>query len=475
MDGRHPRGLLPAATVLWLAGVSACGASSTPKAPPPPPACTLPAPKASALPAAVGGFTQVLHLGTFTVGETATFQVPAGVASVTLVEQGVDTSQAETVEISGQSYGNTVFPNTIAVGGTHIFDVYPDAINPPADPSSLRAYYFTDAVWAGAMTLPNTSSMLASGVPNGSWAVVVSDFAHECGGISNCSLAYAYPASQYDLTVILKQGPAPATGSLAVVFYLLTTEWDSFADPAAAAAASPGVQRMVASLKTLLGRAGVAATATFQDLPASVKAHFATGVNAEDSSPCGDLATLFQNSAPGVTMNLFLVDRITSTSHQGGTTTVGVDGTIPGPASVNGTVQSGAVVSVADVASVTGCGGTVDPMGCGPDEVAYIAAHETGHFLGLYHPTEFDGTLFDPLKDTAQCPCSSCRPAGASLACQAPGGSSTNVYAMTGRDCVASASCGGGDDLMFWVISSASAGTISAEQAQVMRASPVVQ
>ncbi len=32
-----------------------------------------------------------------------------------------------------------------------------------------------------------------------------------------------------------------------------------------------------------------------------------------------------------------------------------------------------------------------------------IIAHEIGHYLGLYHPTESDGEEFDPLTDTAQC------------------------------------------------------------------------
>ncbi len=477
MDGRHPRRIPRAAAILWL-GLAACGGSSSPKPPPPPPACTPPSPQPSALPATVGAFQQVLSLGTFTVGETATFHVPAGTASVTLVQQGTDASQAYSLEISGQSYGNTVFPHSISVNGASIFDVYPDAINPPSDPSSLKAYYFTDAVWTGALTMPNTSAMLASGVPSGTWTVKVSDFANECGGISNCSLPYAYPPSSYALTVILKEA-ASSTGHLSVVFYLLTREWDSAADPVAAAKADPGVQRMVATLGQLLAapEAGLTiGTPTFVNLPSAVKDLFpATGVNADDTSPCGDLATLFQNSLPGVTMNLFLVDAIASTSSPGNTTTVGVDGTIPGPASVNGTVQSGAVVSIANALSLNGCGASIAPHACGPDEVAYVAAHETGHFLGLYHPTEFDGTLFDPLTDTAECPCSACRPSGAALACQTSNGSSTNVYAMKGSDCVVSSSCGGGDDLMFWVISQVSAGTISAQEGQVMRGSPLIQ
>ena len=42
-------------------------------------------------------------------------------------------------------------------------------------------------------------------------------------------------------------------------------------------------------------------------------------------------------------------------------------------------------------------------MFCGADQVAYIAAHESGHYLGLYHTTEANAGIFDPLGDTPQC------------------------------------------------------------------------
>ncbi len=276
-------------------------------------------------------------------------------------------------------------------------------------------YYASDGVWAGALTIPNTSPMLVSGVPPGNWSVTVSDFAHECGGFSNCSLAYAYPPSNYDLTVILKQGPIASTGTLAVVFYLLTTDWDSSSDPEAAAAADPRIVRMVASLQKLLAVAKITVgTPSFVNLPASVKAHFATGVNADDTSPCGDLATLFQNSDAEVAMNLFLVDPDYLVDvFAGWQAHRGRRRNHPRAFTVGKTVQSGAVASVANLTGLAGCSANViDPQGCAPDELAYIAAHETGHFLGLYHPTEFDGAMFDPLTDTPECPCSKCRPSG---------------------------------------------------------------
>jgi hypothetical protein len=59
-------------------------------------------------------------------------------------------------------------------------------------------------------------------------------------------------------------------------------------------------------------------------------------------------------------------------------------------------------------------------------------AHEMGHMLGLYHPTESDGATFDPLDDTPECPASS-------YDVDMDG----TVYADECEDA-------GGDNLMFW-------------------------
>ena len=59
----------------------------------------------------------------------------------------------------------------------------------------------------------------------------------------------------------------------------------------------------------------------------------------------------------------------------------------PGVAGHGGTSKSGVVVNVANLVAA-------------PDEVALTMAHEGGHFLGLFHPTESDGSGVDPLADT---------------------------------------------------------------------------
>src|SRR5205814_1494145 len=110
---------------------------------------------------------------------------------------------------------------------------------------------------------------------------------------------------------------------------------------------------------------------------------------------------------PGNTMNLFLVQGLHDPNPSTSGTIVGIDGTIPGPSSFNGTVQSGAVVSMADLFSTfsgTCPIGSYDLCRSGADLTAFIAAHETGHFLGLFHTSEQECDVFDPLSDTLKCP-----------------------------------------------------------------------
>lgn len=478
-----PYPIVRAAAAVIAFALAACGRSSPP---PPSPICALPTPQASALPAA-----QVLGLGTHGVGETVSFQVPPGTGSVTIVQQGTQPSAAQTVTHQGEVLGNTVVPWTVKVGGT---EFYNDGAVVPADPATWGTpngigsiYFGTEAVWTGSMTVPNTTNMLDyvdahGGVPSGSWSVEVNDYARECRGTTGCVVGdgrSGYPAGSYDVTVLLKAGPVVSTGTLDVTFYLVTDRLD-----AATAPASGSVARMEQTLAGYLAGAGISlGTVRFVDLPPATKARFAAGVDTDDTSPCGEVASVLQTSGPGNTMNLFLVNHLASTQ-VGTTRVVGVDGTIPGPSSVGGTVASGALVSVEDLAvgqGTTACAGAVNLAGCGADGTAYVAAHETGHFLGLYHPTESYGTLFDPVKDTPTCACTACAPPTQVASCLQSGKPGASTYEVTGADCTKqlsnpSSPCGGGENLMFWLRSAArSTGALTAQQSRILRANALVE
>jgi hypothetical protein len=398
----------------------------------------------------------------------------------------VEALQAQTIRLNGSNVDNTVVPVTIKVDGTTFYDDYDDTFcsagscDPATwgSPNGLGSIYFAaEAPWTGTMTVPNTSNALTyvaqhGGVPAGTWSVRVSDRAAECkGSPSNCVVGdpqYAYPDGRYDLRVLLKPGPVAATGTLDVLVYLVATS-PTYAQ---AVAAGSSAQRMVSTLRGLLGNAGITlGTVEFVDMPQDVKNRWSTSVNSDSSLPCSDIAEILSLARPGNQMNVFLVNHLDSSSSSTAVV-VGVDGTIPGPASVGGTLASGALVSAANLAQ--NCTGAVS-FSCGADRTAYIAAHEAGHFLGLYHVTEYTGDWFDPILDTPTCSCSACRPSTAAAACYQSGGSLSGAYEMRIADCTKSTSCGGGDNLMFWVVGSASVGNLSAQQASVMRANPAVR
>jgi hypothetical protein len=428
------------------------------------------------------------------VGTALEVQVPAGAASLTIVLQAVDVPVKE-LTARGQgapfTFSNTAVPLTVeAPDGSLWWD---DTAILGADPSNLLVFFGADAPAVGTLTIPNTARALeatAAGVPAGAWRFTVSDYAWECATIPEyaalCGPApgspeeAAFRGGTYDVTVIVKPGVRPATGTLDVSFFLQACPGGEYGAPpapgqrgaclaqpltSASAPTDPDAQRMLASFASLMANAGVCVgEVRWYDLPPWAQDLWSAGVGL-DGTPCeSSLDQLFALSPDGRAMNLFLVPTITTGDDDDGPTqVVGVDGTIPGPSTLPGTIASGAAVSTANLREGRSrCGGGLS-LACGADVTAYIAAHEAGHFLGLFHTTEAGGTFFDPLTDTQPCRCECAN------ACSAANGR------VTGPACTRSETCGGGKNLMFWLLDSTSAGIVSPQQAEVIRANPLVR
>jgi hypothetical protein len=201
---------------------------------------------------------------------------------------------------------------------------------------------------------------------------------------------------------------------------------------------------------------------TYLDVAAWAKSRYSAGVDAARLGPCDAISQLLTLSRPGTAVPIFLVDDIQGAS--GTSRTVGLDGAIPGPSTIGGTVASGAVVNASDV-GFGACGAAMDLTGCGADATAAVVAHEVGHYLGLYHVTEGTGTVFDPVADTPTCACSACAPPAARASCDAG-------TTLSSADCSAGGSCAGADNLMFWLVGG---DRLSAQQAQLVRASPATR
>lgn len=415
--------------------------------------------------------SQVQFLGTHKVGTELPFTVPSGAGSVTIVQQAKIAGL--TVTYHNQIIDNSAVPLTITFpDGGVAYDDNVDAGNPSPDggedPSGKYASYGGGTPNTAAFTMPNTSASLAAGVPEGTWKFVVNDYANECTLLSGCSDGGSAD-STYDVSVITRTQPEGSI--LDAAFYIVADMSTLSGTPLRAANATSDtyVQRMVKSFQGILAQAGITANVTFYDVSASDRNRFGTNLSVTNIGPCEEMNQMFTLSSAhgGNVMNLFFVQGLQSSDSTGSLFVVGVDGTIPGPSSFNGTVQSGAVVSIADLyAGRTFCTGGLD-VRCGADEVAYVAAHETGHFLGLFHTTEKEGDLFDPITDTPKCPCLTC-----ASTTDLPRCGTSNPPNMLASSCVSAPSCGGGDNLMFWLL--APGANLSPQQAQVMRLNPLV-
>jgi hypothetical protein len=453
----------------------------------------------SLLPGAAGSGAYVLsHAASVKVGQNVTFDVPPGTASVTIVEQATKAPDTTTVKISGSAYvfDNTAVPHTVKSPdpstGINFNDIDNGQTFAP-DYTGFTAYFFSDSPATGTLTIPNTTKGLtlanAGGLPSGTWTAQISDYAYECAagigaGTTFDTCVSGALDSTYDVTVIAKPvsgGAIPAGGTLDVVLNFVATTVGGQALNAAAAQADPDLQRMVTTLQGFYSKTSpnITVNVTYRDAPADVQQRYATGVNIDQIGACSDLSQLLiHGETTKNALNIFLVPTLNETSSSNGPTTVGIDGTIPGPASIPGTVASGAVVSVADLRNGSGtlrCAGSPNVTGCGADETAYIIAHEAGHFLGLYHVTEKYGFEFDPLASTPTCQCATCSRQPTTCANPAQGAPPGTADTMPVSECLGTTSgCGGGDNLMFWLLGTGSQGNLLDEQGQVMRANPAV-
>ncbi|MFL5318667.1 MAG: M12 family metallo-peptidase [Myxococcaceae bacterium] len=209
---------------------------------------------------------------------------------------------------------------------------------------------------------------------------------------------------------------------------------------AASAPTDSNIQAMLTEFKNIYATAGIQlGSVSYFDVPAGQAATFATIDTTEGKD--SELRKLFEISAgaPNNAMNFFLVKEIKGA--QPGFTILGIAGGIPGIPFEQGTNASGVAVTTADLAS-------------NPASVARTMAHEGGHWLGLWHTTEQNGKLFDPLPDTPEC---------------SPSNDANNDEILTSAEC----SNGGADYLMFWE-AGPTASKLSGNQGFVLQRNPVV-
>lgn len=151
-----------------------------------------------------------------------------------------------------------------------------------------------------------------------------------------------------------------------------------------------------------------------------------------------ELPYLFQLSAgaSNAAINVFFVADIAPRT---GSEPEAQAGGIPGPMGMHGTGGSGIVVAA-------------DMMG-DPLQLGRTLAHEIGHYLGLFHPSELDGCVRDALDDTP-----ACLPVD-----------DTDKDGLDAVDCAGK----GADNLMFFARTNGT--TLTSQQIEVLRSAPILQ
>ncbi|MCB9535883.1 MAG: hypothetical protein H6704_06425 [Myxococcales bacterium] len=248
-----------------------------------------------------------------------------------------------------------------------------------------------------------------------------------------------------DVDAVIKTADGePETSALDVNFF--------FADVSDVEAAQAGgdadFQRAVGEMKRIYQQQGIEiGEVHYCDLPGGDAARFAV-IDSVDG-PTSELGQMFSVSSragdlgcsPDQALNFFMVQEIVG--GRAGYIILGIAGGIPGPPGVHGTTHSGVAV-------------TMSGWRRNPTQLAQTMAHEGGHFLGLFHTTEAEGTAFDPLPDTPQCDNSNDRDSDGIVAYQECGGGK------------------GAENLMFWAAGD-SAEKVTGDQGFVLVRNPALK
>jgi hypothetical protein len=235
----------------------------------------------------------------------------------------------------------------------------------------------------GAFLVPNTPSVPAA---SGRWKLKIGNY--------NVDLLSAPPRrSNVDKpvhVVILAKGVEPGHGSMDLNLYFTGSS-------GLTAATAPNNATLNAALAEMKKAYAGAKIDVDNVRYADIDPQLASVSLVQNSCEGGDLDKVAAagSGAPGI--DLFFVDHFTCFVGQNpvdvGSSFIGIAAGIPGPAFVHGTTHSGVAVSTSFAFS-----------GGDPKQMGVVMAHETGHFLGLYHTRESGSgvnVIFDEIDDTA--------------------------------------------------------------------------
>ena len=235
----------------------------------------------------------------------------------------------------------------------------------------------------------------------------------------------------------LRTGSTPSTATITVQPYITGTTWSA-----------NDIASALSVMSNIYNKNGI--TLSVKDTITIIESQYATVSSSFTDSTTSALVS--QGSKD--TVNLFFVEDQTSSETALYGVSAGLPGTMGIASSWNGVIN---------YLSAHATGSTLNSQVLGE-----TAAHEMGHWLGLFHTTEANGAFFDPLSDTAQCPISRADEVD----------HYDNDTIVFPEDCVGY----GADNLMFWTAwstSSQAAGkkqeNLSSEQQYILKYSPIAK
>ncbi len=304
------------------------------------------------------------------------------------------------------------------------------------DPSGRKLYDFQDPFGSSVRFFPS-EDVITQYVPSSPRTAPVP-------GTYKFRLIKEGPATNVDVTALIKtsQGET-STGTLDVNFFFANLGGLD----AASAQTNAKFQSAVETMRDVYAQQGITlGEVHYCDIPGADADRYA--VIDDVDGPGSELSRMFKLSGNAATfgcsegraLNFFMVQEIVG--GRAGYIILGIAGGIPGPPGLHGTTHSGVAVTMVNFER-------------DPKQLALTMAHEGGHFLGLFHTTEAEGTAFDPLEDTAECSNSSDRDGDGVVSYQECGGR-------------------GAENLMFWAAGD-DAEQVTGDQGFVVVRNPALQ